>query len=199
MDEQELDTLLQRSAPQPTDHAVRIARLMATQTTEAGRSRRPRRRMVLAAVGGVALLATGAGTITAYDLSIPPFVAKDADTVRIRPGIPVDYTNSLGRRVECLAFMDFKHLSPSQQTELNKIPSDSTWVGYGDRVLSRLDLPDASPEAQNEAIFDRVADDLWRHARQAVPELVHMGDSDGPLFEAATLSCAGPGGVDGRE
>ncbi len=65
MDEQELDTLLQRCAPQPTDHAVRIARLVVTQTTEAGRSRRPRRRMVLAAVGGGALLTAGAGTITA--------------------------------------------------------------------------------------------------------------------------------------
>lgn len=199
MNDEELDTLLQRSAPRPTEYAVRIARVMATETTEAGRSRRPRRRMVLAAVGGVAVLATGAGTITAYDLSIPPFVAKDADTVRIRPGIPVNYMNSLGRRVECLAFMDFKHLSPSQQTELSKIPSDPTWAGYGDRVLSRLDLPDASPEAQNEAISDTVADDLWQSAHQAVPELVHMRDSDGPIFEAAMLSCTGPGGVNGHE
>lgn len=200
MNEQELDTLLQRSAPRPTDDAVRMARTMATQTKGARRSRRPRRRMVLVAAGGVALLATGAGTITAYDLSIPPFVAKDADTVRIRPGIPVDYTNSLGRRVECLAFMDFKHLSASQQAELERIPSEPTWAGYGDRVLSRLDLPEpTTPEAQNQAIFEQVAEDLWQRAHQAVPDLAHMGDSDGPLFEASTLSCAGPGGVDGRE
>ncbi|MTB85009.1 hypothetical protein [Nocardioides marmotae] len=141
---------------------------------------------------------TGAGTIAAYQLSVPPFQTLEDGVERARTGIPVTYTNSLGREVECLAFIEYRKLDAEQRAAIETASNDDRWEGYGERVLTGLGMPQAAPEAQNDAISDVLGEDLWEAARQAVPEMVYMEDSTGPVFNGWSFSCANPGGVDGR-
>lgn len=200
MDDDDLDRLLNRHAPTPSAAAIEIALLLAKDETAGPRQLAvDSRRWRLAATAVVGALAlTGATSATAYQLSIPPFVALDEGTVRTEAGLPVEYTNSLGRRVKCLAFMDFANVDKAQLRRLNLISSDPSWAGYGDRIVARHGLLHASPEAQNDALMDVLTKDLWERAHDAVPEMVYHRDSDGRVYQATTLSCAGPGGVDGQ-
>ncbi|MET0820976.1 MAG: hypothetical protein ABWY58_08415 [Aeromicrobium sp.] len=200
MDDDALDVLLSRAAPTPSTRATETAARMTRERVRSAARPVWRRRRLVVLVGtacGTAVLAA-AGSFSAYQLSIPPFQGTDPGTVRIDPGIPVNYSNSLGRRVECLAFMEFANITSVQQKALKRVATSPAWSGYGDRVLRDLDIPDATPEAQNEAIADIAARDLWRRAHEAVPSLVHMKESTGPVFHAFAMSCAKEGGVDGR-
>jgi len=144
------------------------------------------------------LALTGAGTLTAYQLGVPPFQTLDADVGRTTTGIAVTYINSSDRTVQCLAFIEYRNLDAAQRTALDQVATSTQWAGYGQRVLNALDLPDASPQAQNAAITEVVEQDLWRAAHTAVPTMVYMQDSDGPVFNGSSLSCANSGGVDGQ-
>ncbi|MET0908989.1 MAG: hypothetical protein ABWZ99_05920, partial [Ilumatobacteraceae bacterium] len=159
---------------------------------------RRRRLMVLAGVTGGGALLVAAGTVSAYQLSIPPFQTTDPGSVRIERGIPVEYTNSLGRRVDCFVFMEFTNITAGQRDDLDKLAESPRWTGYGQQALNQLEIPAAPPEEQNDAIFDVVSTELWERARAAIPELVYMKESDGPVFHGTAMSCAGPGGVDGK-
>lgn len=206
MNDEQLDDLLHRSSVVPS----RAARATAVQLTRevrdevAGavpfRRRRPARiRMVVGAVAAVVAL-TGAGTLAAYQLSVPPFQTLEdvAGVGRATTGIPINYTNSLGREVQCLAFIEYRNLTTDQRAAIEHASRADHWQGYGQRVLDDLDIPSASPERQNSAIFDVVGDDLWSAARKAVPGMSYMNNSDGPVYYGTSMSCANPGGVDGR-
>lgn len=154
-------------------------------------------RVVLGAAAAVIAL-TGAGSLAAYQLSIPPFQTLEDGVSRSSTGIPITYTNSLGRRVECLAFIEYKNLTFDQQDAIEVASQADGWNGYGQRTLDSLAIPDASPEQQNEAVSEELHDDLWDAARAAVPGIAYMRDSAGPVFAGDSMSCANAGGVDGR-
>lgn len=149
-------------------------------------------------VTAAALALSGAGTLAAHQLSIPPFQTLEEGVERAKTGIPVTYTNSLGREVECLAFIEHRNLSADQRSAIEEASRSEVWDGYGQRVLDELDIPAASPEEQNDAVFEVLGQDLWRAARTAVPEMTYMADSQGPVFNGSSMSCAHPGGEDGR-
>jgi hypothetical protein len=199
-DDDELDLLLTRAAPGVTSDQARAAEGVVAESADRFRARPERRRrpavVVGVACGGVLLVA--AGTTAAYQLSVPPFTTTDEGTVRIDHGIPVEYNNSLHRRVDCLVFMELANITRAQRSALEEAAESPRWSGYGDRVLADLNMPTASPEAQNDAIFDVVSNDLWQVARQTVPGIVRMKPSAGPVFHATVMSCAKPGGVDGK-
>lgn len=207
MGENELDALLRRSAVTPSRAAdataVQLAREVRNEVAgpvPVRRRRPPRTRIIAGAVAAVVLL-TGAGTLAAYQLRIPPFQTLE-DVVGLRRSsnsVPVNYTNSLGREVECLAFVEYRNLTRDQRAALEDALQDDRWQGYGQRVLDDLDIPAASPEEQNSAIFEVVGDDLWEAAGGAVPGMAYMTDSDdSPVFYGTSFSCVNPGGVDGR-
>lgn len=204
MTDPDLDDLLRQSAASPSEEAratsVELAREIRDEVSGAFPLRRRRRsvgRTAIAAAAAVVAL-TGAGTLAAYQLSIPPFQTLDDGVERARTGIPVDYVDSAGRAVECLAFIEYRNLSTDQRAAVETASRDSGWQGYGQRVLDDLDIPVASPEEQYDALSEVVHDDLWRAAREAVPGLVYMSDSDGPVFAGTSMSCTDLGGVDGR-
>lgn len=180
--------------------AVQLAREVRDEVAGAvpirGR-RRKRGRIALYATGAVLAL-TGAGTVSAYQLSIPPFQTLEEGVGRTSTGIPVTYVNSLGRQVQCLAFIEYRNLTGEQRDAIDEAARSHEWDGYGQRVLDDLDLSHASVQRQSDAISDVVHQDLWAAARTAVPSMVYMRDSDGPVFAGSSMSCAGPGGVDGR-
>lgn len=204
MDETEFDTLLREGAPAPSKAASQMAVLLANEVAgvDAGASlpgrTRPRRSWVVAAAAAAALILGGAGTITAYQLSIPPFQSLPHGVQRMEIGIPVTYTNSLDREVECLVFIEYRNLDEDQEHAIESVRADARWDGYGQRVLEALNMPAATPEAQNEAVGDVLHEDLWEAAREAVPEMVYMQHSNGPVYNGFSMSCAKPGGVDGR-
>lgn len=205
MSEIDLDELLRGAAPRPPRDAdataLQLAREVRSQSLGVT-PLRPRRRSRLrttAVVATAAVALSAAGTISAYQLSIPPFQTLEDGVERADTAIEVDYTNSLDRKVECLAFIEYRHLDSNQQAAIEQVSADDRWDGYGQRVLNQLAIPNSSPEAQNEAISRVLGEDLWEAASTAIPGMVKMEDSDGPVFNGYSFSCANPGGVDGRE
>lgn len=199
-----LDDLLRRSAMAPSPSAgataVALAREVRDEVAGAVPLRRPRRmrgRVALGAVAAVVAL-TGAGTIAAHQLSIPPFQTLEDGVGRATTGVPVTYTNSLGHRVECLVFIEYRNLTADQRDAVEDASQADEWDGYGQQVLDDLNMPSASPEQQNYAIGKVVHKDLWEAAQAAVPGMVYMRNSAGPVFAGSSMSCANPGGVDGR-
>jgi len=202
-EDDELGDVLRRSAPAVSEQAVESARLVARQSrgVSAGASPLGRRRPrwhVAAAVGVGAVLLAGAGSVTAYQLGVPPFQTLEEGLGRARVGVPVVYENSLGRTVECTAFIEYRDLDADQRAAVDDVAADDRWQGYGQRVLDDLNIPQAGPEAQNTAVLDVVAEDLWVAAREAVPGLSRDPQASGPRFAGWSASCAGPGGIDGR-
>lgn len=198
--EAELDGLLARSAPVLPADAARSATQLARETAA---SHRPRawwrqRAFRVGALVGAAMVLAGAGTMAAYELSIPPFQTTPPGVVRIQPGIPVDYTNSLGRRVECLAFMEFMNIDKDQQRQLAMIRESPIWAGWGNRTLRDLGLTDAPTQQQFEAISTAAAEEMQRQASVVIPDLVVGRPADGPVYSGSAMSCANPGGIDGQ-
>ena len=197
MNDDTLDDLLERSAPAPSPEAVCTALQLARRT--AAEQRRPhrqhRRRPVIVAFAAGALLLSGAGTLTAYQLSVPPFQGTDRGSERIATPIPVEYTNSLGRQVRCQAFTEWEDLTSQQRATLNALGQDPFWVGYGDRVLSSQGLQGGPVLDQEQAVFDAVAEDLPRRAAAALAAAEHSPSS--AVYHGSAISCV-PGGANGQ-
>lgn len=141
------------------------------------------------------MLLTGAGTVAAYQLNVPPFQSLEDGVRRAQYGIPVTYTNSLDRQVECLAFIEYRNLDENQRAAIENIAQDARWENYGQRTLAALDIPNASPEDQNEAIAAILSEDLRSAAHGAVPEMAATMDRDAAAYNGHSLAC--PEGVDG--
>ncbi|ROR90898.1 hypothetical protein EDD33_1747 [Nocardioides aurantiacus] len=47
----------------------------------------------------------------------------------------------------------------------------------------------ASPEAQHEQLIEALDHELWSSSRVAVPSMVYMSESDGPVFSGWSYSC----------
>lgn len=205
MSETDLDELLRSAAPTPPRDADATALQLAREIRNESlgvtpmRPHRRNRLRTTVAVLAAAVALSAAGTIAAHQLSIPPFQTLEDGVGRADTAIEVNYTNSLDRQVECLAFIEYRHLNSDQQNTIEEVAADDEWDGYGQRVLDQLTIPNASPEAQNEAISRVLGEDLWEAASTAIPGMVKMEDSDGPVFNGFSFSCANPGGVDGRE
>jgi hypothetical protein len=101
--EDHLDRLLAATATPLRPEALAAARELAAVTRSAvdvSQSPRRRGRLLLAVAAGVVLL-SGAGTVTAYQLSIPPFQGLPEGISRIGPPIIADYDGMDGRRHRC--------------------------------------------------------------------------------------------------
>lgn len=196
----ELDALLARSAPVPPGPAARTAVQLARETSapRGWRAWWRHRSVRIGAAVSAALVLAGAGTMTAYEMSIPPFVGLPPGVIRVRPAIVVEYTDSLGHRVECLAYMELANITDDQYRQLAAISESPMWVGWGDRTLQDLELTDAPPSVQNEMIFHAVVEEMERQASTVIPGLVIGRNSDGPVFNGATMRCEEPDGPDGQ-
>lgn len=184
----ELDALLARSAPVLPAPAARTAVQLAHETSapRGWRAWWRHRSVRIGAAVGAALALAGAGTITAYEMSIPPFVGVPPGVIRVRPGIPVEYTDSLGRRMECLAFLEFENIDDEQYKQLAAISESPTWVGWGDRKLQELSLTDAPPDQQSSAIGLEARREMQRQAAAVIPGLVIKANPDGPVHQDST-------------
>ena len=197
MNDDTLDDLLERSAPAPSPEAVCTALQLARRT--AAEQRRPhrqhRRRPVIVAFAAGALLLSGAGTLTAYQLSVPPFQGTDRGSERIATPIPVEYTNSLGKQVRCQAFTEWEDLTAEQRATLNALGEDPFWIGYGDRILISQEMQSTPVLDQQQAVFDQVAEDLPRRAAAALTQAGQYPST--AIYHGSAISCV-PGGANGQ-
>jgi len=196
VDDDTLDDLLARSATAPSPAAVDTAIQLARETATGQRrpSRRLRRRpLLIGAIAAGAVLLSAGGTLTAYQLGIPPFQSVDSGSERIATPVLIEYTNSLGKQVRCQAFTEWEDLTAEQRTTLNALAQDPYWVGYGDRVLAEKGLKDAPVLDQEQAVFDQAAADLSGRADAA---LKAAGEYPA-THHGFAISCA-PGGADGQ-
>lgn len=165
-----LDRLLAATAAPLRPEAQAAARELATVTRSAAdASRRPRRLSHrVAAIAAGAVLLSGAGTVTAYELSIPPFQGLDEGTARIRPPIIAEYAGVDGQRHRCQVFPEFINLTPAQDEAARGWARRQDWTGYGDGLAAGFTA--VTHQAEEEQLFDAVSHDLRdRFAAQMVP------------------------------
>ncbi len=202
-DDDDFTARLRRAAPQPPASVDALARQLVREVGDQARGavplrrRRGRRTIAAGALAGVVAL-SGAGTLAAHQLSVPPFQTLEEGIERAKTPVTVEYVNSLGQTVKCLAFIEYSNLSSEQRATIESVLQDEQWEGYGQRTLDSLGIPTASPNEQNQRLFNVVTNDLWQAAHRALPELELRSFDDVPTVTGASMSCAEPGGVDGQ-
>lgn len=172
---------------------------IAAETDAAGGGTRwwQRRRWAAPLVVGGVLALTAAGSITAYQLGVPPFQSVDAGTQRTTTGIPVDYLNYRHRSVHCLAFVEFADVSATQRRQINAFAADTNWSGYGQRLVDTVPATDRTTLAQDVHALEALGPDLTRRTIVAVPGLKDTTAPGVPRVTGTSWSCAGKGGQDG--
>lgn len=175
MPEEHLNKLLREAAPEVSLSAQAAARRLAAEATT-GRPKMGRRKMVV--LGAVAALATTAsGTLTAYQLGIPPFQTVDPGTERMS-GIPVHFMTLQGTSASCEAFLEVRQPTEEQRTALVEVVGDPGWLDAGQRIYDGL--PDSNRGDELEAISEVVEQslgELTKKARAADPTLQISGTS----------------------
>lgn len=199
MNDDDLDLLLTDARRHAAEPAVVLSRLVAAETAQLNRARpRVQRRWlrvgVLAPVGMGVVALMGAGTLAAYQLSIPPFVSTESGVERVTEPIPVDYTTDAGTVLDCNLWLEFRNVSDAQRANLNAMSTDSMWQGFGQRVYD--DLPESHKGTQDgpEPLWsERVDDQVYADALRANPGLTFRGSGDSPSLEGSTTRCDYPG------
>jgi hypothetical protein len=148
---------------------------------------------------GVGLLAlTGAGTYSAYQLSVPPFVATGPDVQRVEQPVPVNFATDSGLRVTCGWWAEFKNVTAAQRDQLNAMSTDGDWQGYGQRMYD--DLPPSDRAASNwpgDGFSERIGADLSARALADAPGLTREAASTSaqdPVLTGSTFRCEYPDG-----
>lgn len=201
MNDVDLDELLRSSAPVPSataqELAIELARELETAPVAATvPGVRRRRRKQLATAAAAMLLLTAGTTVAAYQLSVPPFQTLPEGLQRAEHGIPITYTNSLGREVECLLFIETRNLDEGQRAVIEELARDPRWEGYGERVLADQGMAESPPLEQNHAVSDALTVDVEIAVEKVLPEIALATDRRGPAYNGYAFSC--PEGADGR-
>lgn len=175
MDDLDLDDLLLRARPRSTSRADQLAvdvALAARHRSGPIRRRWSRRRIGLVLGGAVAGLAlTAGGTLTAYQLRVPPFQTLGTGLVRIRPGIAADYTNIAGEPWNCDAFLEFADVTPAEVKQITAHVQAQNWSDLGPSAYREAQRTSASRtvNALNGRYDEVVGDRLREEAEQALP------------------------------
>lgn len=197
MEDQELNDLLLQARPSASGDAEVIARQLAGETTSghrktAGRPRRRWRKRLIIPIGVGALALAGAGTVAAYQLSVPPFQTVPQGLERTTDGVPVKYRTDAGTRVSCQAFVEFRDVTDLQRKQVNAMITDTSWSGYGQRMYNQL--PTKLRGADHGAMGEAVLNDLEQRALEAAPGTT-LRANHGPTITGGAMSCSYPDGA----
>lgn len=195
MTDDDLDVLLDGAHQGVSEPAAALGRLVAVEVaqTHCPRPRsRPRwmRVGILAPVGIGILALTGAGTVAAWQLSVPPFVSTEAGVERVTDPIPVNYTTDAGTVLQCGVWLEFRNISDAQRANLNAMATDPMWEGYGQRVYDALPEKNRAAQYGPEPLWSEMVDDqVYTEALRANPGLAFRGPADGPSLVGSTTRC----------
>jgi hypothetical protein len=105
-------------------------------------ARRRRRGLRVAAIGGGAVLLAGSlAAFTGLDtflLSVPPFSALDAGTMRTAEGLPYVPVGEADHGEQCELWLDLGGLSPAQMTSVNRYWAALDPAEFAEDVNARL-------------------------------------------------------------
>lgn len=171
-----LDRLLGAAAPVAPPAHVAAAKELALLTRQAAHEPQPprttfkRRRIALGAAAAAAVL-SGAGTVAAYELSIPPFQTTEPGVFRLRPPVVIDYASPSGQQRRCEAFPEFMNLSSEQEMAARDWAKTQDWTGYGEMLAASANAARADvQEEREELVMDAFAADLrGRLVEEIVP------------------------------
>lgn len=186
MNDEELDQLLLQARPAASPAAQEEARRVAHTMTSPTPARpvRGRRRLALPVGVAAAALVAGAGTLTAYQLGVPPFQTLEPGLARSH-AVPVEWRTDAGTLVSCDAFLEFSDRDPEQRARINTMITDGDWDGYGQRLYDALPAADKDVQTGPGPVGQVVSRDLQRRALEA---------SAGPVSGSA-MSCTYPEGA----
>lgn len=122
-------------------------------------------------------------------------MATEPGVERVSNPVPVNYRTDAGRRIDCLAYLEFRDVTPLQRRQLDAMSANGDWSGYGQRMYDRL--PAANRQAQDgpePMLADRVDDDLYTRALQAAPGVAFRTTDGTPSIVGATIRCTHPDG-----
>lgn len=179
MKDHELDELLRHGAAPPS----------ASAATGPAKRRSWLRRPVLAGgvLAGVVVL-TGAASLTAHQLSVPPFQTIPDGIQRLDTPIPLDYERTDGTPVRCKVFMEFEGLSRAQLQRIDHAVARQGWSPERQRQL--IGRPDDAgvPRSESQVFTNVLPTHLDEFATDVVPDLIDH-DDEGPNTAGFGASC----------
>ncbi len=194
MDDHQLDALLLAARPDASADAETTSQCLAQEVrtgrgVRSGAVGRRWRSAVVIPVGVAALALTGAGTVTAYQLSIPPFVGLDPGVERTTEGVPVNFRTDDGTEISCQAFVEFRDVTDQQRQQINDMVRSTDWTGYGQRTYDALPPARRSMDTAPGPIGGRVMPDLYQRALDAAPGTSLRSHDGDPTVTGGTIRC----------
>jgi len=196
----ELDTLLDAARESLDGRALAATHELIESTRQAverGRSVptwHRRRSVRVGFVLAAAIALTAGASVTAAELSIPPFQTIDAGTERTTTAIPLNYVQTDGKPVRCLAFMEFKNLDAEHDTRVEAFIKTHEWSGFGQTIYDRA-VARAKGSTEVDEFMD-IDDPLYAEARAVFPGLPRSFAVDPTSqlsFAGSSMSCTAPG------
>lgn len=175
MDERSLDDLLLQSRANISGDSEDAARALARDAVSRELAATPtvrRRRAVgrvLIPTGAAVFALCAAGTVAAYQLSIPPFQTTEPGVQRTTGSVPVDYRLVSGRSAFCDAFVETRGASRIQRERIESMIGSTDWSGYGQRTYDALPQSAQSVSTAPGPVGDVVLGELEDRARAAAP------------------------------
>ena len=196
MDDKELDELLGRvTTSLASSVSIEVSNLVDA-TREQTRPRRAGRRtwsqsLVWGGVAAGAILLTAGASVVAAQMSIPPFQGIEDGLQRTTTAIPVDYVESDGHEVRCLAFMEFRNLDAAADSEVEHFIKVTDWAGFGQGLFDSAKANATQSRTATYQLGTLVDAALYENAAKVLPGL-HRGPSitTDVTFNGSSMSCS---------
>lgn len=200
MDDTELDELLGRArTPWASEVSTEVSNLVDA-TKEHTRPRKAVRRtwsrsLVWGGVAAGAVILTAGASVVAAQLGIPPFQSIEDGTQRTTAAIPVDYVESDGHEVRCLAFMEFRNLDPAADSKIEHFIKASDWTGFGQGLFdSAQTKATQSSSTATTQLGVLVSAALFEKAATVLPGLQRgLANTTDVIFDGSSMSCSPQG------
>ena len=195
MDDRELDELLATPMqPTPIGVSTAVTELVTDARVEASAATQLHRRRRRFTVGGVALGAvvlTAGGTLTAYQLAVPPFQTLEPGIQRIQEPISVDYVTVTGKDVQCEAFLEFRNLNQDQLDAARIYVATRDWSRFGQQSYdtAKKTAGSSAPDPVDRALGEVLDAKMTDMAAEAVPAAVRAVDTGGPEITGWSMAC----------
>jgi len=196
MDDKELEELLGRATtPLARSVSTEVSNLVDA-TREQTRPRKAVRRtwsrsLVWGGVAAGAILLTAGASVVAAQMGIPPFQGIEDGLQRTTAAIPVDYVESDGHEVRCLAFMEFRNLDAAADSEVEHFIKASDWTGFGQGLFDSAHAKATQSNTATYQLGTLVDAALYEKATEVLPGL-QRGPSitTDVTFNGSSMSCS---------
>jgi hypothetical protein len=199
MDDKELDELLGRARTPWASSVSTEASKLVDATREHTRPRKAARRtwsrsLVWGGVAVGALILTAGASVVAAQLGIPPFQSIEDGSQRTTTAIPVDYIESDGHEVRCLAFMEFRNLDTAADSETEHFIKASDWAGFGQGLFDSAQAKATQSNTATSRLGALVDAALYEKAANVLSGLQRApANTTDVIFNGSSMSCCPQG------